>query len=153
MTEVRNVAASVHQRILNFAREHKEDFNLTLTKYALERLLLRLSVSKHKDLFTLKGALLFELWTMQRYRPTRDADFLATGDNSPQWFATIFEEICNIVVDTGSLRSKKPAEGDANPSKRQPSSENQTRRGLGTVGEVIDSVQLQGSYLETEGGN
>lgn len=36
--------------------------------------------------FILKGALLFELWTKERYRATRDADFLATGDNSPERF-------------------------------------------------------------------
>jgi hypothetical protein len=32
-----NVAASVKQRLLNRAREQKEDFNLLLTKYGLER--------------------------------------------------------------------------------------------------------------------
>jgi hypothetical protein len=31
-----------------------------------------------------KGALLFELWTAQRYRPTREADFLSKGENSPE---------------------------------------------------------------------
>jgi hypothetical protein len=28
-----------------------------------------------QDVFVLKGALLFELWTGQQYRPTREADF------------------------------------------------------------------------------
>lgn len=98
MKETRNVAASVHQKLLNLARERNEDFNLTLTKYGLERLLYRLSISKHKDIFILKGALLFELWTEQRYRPTRDADFLAKGDNSLDRFATVFQEICHTVV-------------------------------------------------------
>ena len=36
---------------------------------------------KYRDTFNLKGALLFEVWTAQRHRPTpRDADFLGTGD-------------------------------------------------------------------------
>lgn len=77
-----NVAASVRQRLLNLARERKEDFGLVLTRYGLERVLYRIAQSKHRDVLVLKGALLFELWTEQRYRPTRDADFLARGENS-----------------------------------------------------------------------
>jgi hypothetical protein len=34
---------------------------LTLVKYGLERVLFRLSRSRHRDVFILKGALLFEL--------------------------------------------------------------------------------------------
>lgn len=34
----RNVAASVRARLLNHAREAKQDFSLVLTRYALERL-------------------------------------------------------------------------------------------------------------------
>jgi hypothetical protein len=64
-TRVTNVAASVGQRLRNIARERHDDFALVLTKFALERLLFRLSQSKHRDVFVLKGALLFELWTRQ----------------------------------------------------------------------------------------
>ena len=78
-----NIAASVKQRLLNRARERKEDFNLLLTKCGLERILYRIGHSKYKDSFVLKGALLFELWTEEQYRPTRDADFLSNGDNNP----------------------------------------------------------------------
>ena len=99
-----NMAASVRQRLLNLARARKEDFGLVLTKYGLERLLYRIAQSKHRDLFVLKGALLFELWTEQRYRPTRDADFLARGENSPARFAAIFKEICDAEVADDGLR-------------------------------------------------
>ena len=99
-----NVAASVKQRLLNRARERKEDFNLLLTKYGLERILYRIGQSKYKDSFVLKGALLFELWTEQRYRPTRDADFLSMGDNSPERYQQIFEEICDLKVEDDGVR-------------------------------------------------
>lgn len=99
-----NVAASVRQRLLNVARDSKEDFGLVLTKYGLERVLYRIAQSKHRDLFVLKGALLFELWMEQRYRPTRDADFLARGENSPERFAAIFKEICDAHVEEDGLR-------------------------------------------------
>jgi len=99
---VTNIAASVHQRLLNLARERKEEFKFVLTKYALERMLFRISQSKHGGVFTLKGALLFELWTEKRYRPTRDADFLASGENSLERLCTIFKEIIGeAVVDDG----------------------------------------------------
>jgi nucleotidyltransferase AbiEii toxin of type IV toxin-antitoxin system len=99
-----NIPASVRQRLLNLARERNENFQLLLTKYGLERVLFRLSTSKHHDIFILKGALLFELWTHERYRPTRDADFLATGDNSPERFAAIFREICSAEITDDGIR-------------------------------------------------
>ncbi len=99
---VTNIAASVHQRLLNLAHERKEEFKFVLTKYALERMLFRISQSKHGGVFTLKGALLFELWTEKRYRPTRDADFLASGENSLERLCGIFKEISGEgVVDDG----------------------------------------------------
>jgi hypothetical protein len=100
---VTNVAASVRQRLLNLARYRQEDFGLLLTKYALERLLFRLSQSEHKMTFILKGALLFELWTEQTHRPTRDADFLSIGSSAPRRFEELFKEICtlSVVVDDG----------------------------------------------------
>jgi hypothetical protein len=99
-----NVAASIKQRLLNRAREQKEDFNLLLTKYGLERILYRIGRSPYKDSFVLKGALLFELWTKQRYRPTRDADFLSKGENSPERYQQIFEEICDLNVEDDGVR-------------------------------------------------
>lgn len=55
----RNLAASVSARLKQHADANKQDFNLTLTHYGLERLLYRLSVSKHASSFLLKGALLY----------------------------------------------------------------------------------------------
>ena len=74
--KLKNIPASIRQKLLNLARERNDDFGLILTKYGLERILFRLSKSKYRELFIRKVALLFELWTTQRYRPTRDADFL-----------------------------------------------------------------------------
>ena len=44
MSLPKNVAASVRARLLSRAKEQGMDYNLILTKYALERLLYRLSV-------------------------------------------------------------------------------------------------------------
>jgi hypothetical protein len=54
-----NLAHSVFQRLLNYAKKHEENFNLLLSRYAMERFLYRLSKSEHSEKFVLKGALLF----------------------------------------------------------------------------------------------
>jgi len=54
-----NLSQSVRQRLLNLSRETGQDYNRLLVRYALERLLYRLSRSDHADRFILKGAMLF----------------------------------------------------------------------------------------------
>jgi len=44
---ITNVAASVRAKLKQQADRAKEDFNLTLTRYGIERLLYRLSISGH----------------------------------------------------------------------------------------------------------
>lgn len=57
-----NVAASVQQRLLNKSRKEGEDYQLLLTRFALERYLYRLGLSRYQEKFILKGAMLFPLW-------------------------------------------------------------------------------------------
>ena len=102
--KIKNLPASIRQKLLNLAQERNDDFGLVLTKYGLERMLFRLSKSEYRETFILKGALLFELWTKELYRATRDADFLAAGDNSPERFIRIFQEISAIEVQDDGLR-------------------------------------------------
>ena len=99
---VANVSASVRQRLLNLATEHKEDFGLVVTRYGLERFLYRLSVSPHRDSFVLKGALLLQLWTAETYRPTRDLDLLGRGVSNVS-YRKIFSEVCSQKVEDDGL--------------------------------------------------
>jgi Nucleotidyl transferase AbiEii toxin, Type IV TA system len=99
----KNLPASVRQKVLELARARKDDFGLILVKYGLERILYRLSRSPYRDVFVLKGALLSELWTQDSYRPTRDAGFLARGDNAPERFVHIFREIAAMEVEPDGL--------------------------------------------------
>lgn len=55
MTPAKNVAASVRARLLTRAQEQDMDYNLILTKYALERLLYRLGVSQWGRCFFAQG--------------------------------------------------------------------------------------------------
>jgi len=97
----RNLAASVRARLKQHADATKQDFNLTLTHYGLERLLYRLSVSEHASNFLLKGALLFTLWYDLAHRPTRDVDLLGFGPDDVDTGVRIFQEICLTSVEDG----------------------------------------------------
>ena len=92
----KNVSASVHQRLLNIARDTERPFNEVLQYFAMERFLHRLSRSPNADSFVLKGALLFRVWDIPDSRATRDIDFLAYVDNSPENLAAIFRKVCTI---------------------------------------------------------
>jgi len=96
---IRNPAHSAFQRLLAKARAGNEDFNFLLLRYGLERLLYRLSLSRHGEKFILKGASLFLAWRGQSYRVTRDADFLSTGDPNPERLAVLFREVCTVRCD------------------------------------------------------
>lgn len=65
---LRNVSASVRQRLLNLARKTDEEFNVVLQRYAIERFLFRLGASEEVDQFTLKGATLFHVWAVDKMR-------------------------------------------------------------------------------------
>lgn len=74
-----NRAASVRARLLNIAKAQDVDFNQVLVRFALERILYRMTQSRHADQFLLKGALLFTIWYDMPHRATRDADLLGFG--------------------------------------------------------------------------
>lgn len=99
----KNSAASVKQRLLNLCAKSGEDFQQTLTRYAVERLLMRLSKSVHHESFVLKGAMLFALWTGELHRPTRDLDLLGFGEPSHERLERVFAELCNVDVQDDGL--------------------------------------------------
>ena len=100
--EPRNIGASVRARLLDRARAERSDFQILLTRYALERLLYRLSVSEHRERFILKGAMLFVTWVTDPFRPTRDLDLLGYGDGEVGGIADTFRSICGEpVADDG----------------------------------------------------
>lgn len=99
----RNLPASVRQRLRMASQRRGEPFDLVLTRYGIERLLYRLSKSRHADRFLLKGAMLFQIWTENSHRPTRDLDLLGTGPAEAEELVTIFREICSTPVEPDGL--------------------------------------------------
>jgi len=83
------------------AHENSQPFDVLLTRYVLERLLYRLSLSRHTDRFVLKGAMLLTTWLPRTDRGTRDLDLLAFGDSGEERILGIFRDIMSIDVDDG----------------------------------------------------
>jgi len=94
--EMKNIGASVRARLLNIARDQNQTFNFVLNRYAIERLLYRLSQSKHADRFILKGATLLMTWFDEPFRGTQDLDLLGYGDPDPDAVLDLFREILAI---------------------------------------------------------
>jgi predicted nucleotidyltransferase component of viral defense system len=103
MTAPKNLAASVKARLLAVAERRGESFNLLIVRFGIERLLYRLSRSRHADKFLLKGAMLFALWDEKAPRPTRDVDLLAFGPTELDEIAKVFREIVETPVPDDGL--------------------------------------------------
>jgi hypothetical protein len=96
-----HAAASVRARLLNLAKAQGVDFNQVLVRFALERILYRLSQSPHAERFLLKGALLFTLWYDMPHRATRDVDLLGFGASDLDTITRTFRDIAAIDVNDG----------------------------------------------------
>ena len=91
--EIKNIGASVRARLLQVSKASGQTFDLILTRFALERLLFRLSQSPHADRFVLKGAMLMMSWFDDPHRGTRDLDLLGFGDPGAEPMLATFREI------------------------------------------------------------
>lgn len=136
----KNVAASVHQRLLNIGRDTGKPFDQVLQYFAMERLLYRLSSSAHKDSFVLKGALLFRVWDLPDSRATRDIDFLAFFDNSPENLVAVFRDVCTIEGDDGLAFD--PDSVDAKTIKEDADYEGVRVRFRGLLGKARITMQI-----------
>lgn len=101
--KTKNIAASVHQRLLNKAKESSRPFNEILQLFAIERFIYRLSKSPYADSFILKGALMFSAWTGSISRPTMDIDLLGNIENSTDLIVAVFKDACETEVENDGI--------------------------------------------------
>jgi hypothetical protein len=78
---IRNIPASIRQRLLDRSRRDSRPFNEMLQYFAMERFLFRLSRSPHVSRFILKGAMVLNVWGLDETRSTMDIDLLGKIDN------------------------------------------------------------------------
>lgn len=96
--EIRNIPASVHQRLLAKARESSRPFNELLQHFAIERFLYRLSQSPQAGRFILKGALMLSAWSKAMSRPTMDIYLSGKIENDPAVLAAAMKDACRMDV-------------------------------------------------------
>ena len=99
----RDLAASVRDRLWTLARERGEDVQVTLIRFAVERLLYRLSRSEYREAFLLEGAMLFSVWELLPHRSTRDLDLLGRGSDNPNVVRRTIAEILATPVEPDGL--------------------------------------------------
>jgi predicted nucleotidyltransferase component of viral defense system len=100
---LKNVPASVRQRLLNRSRSEKRPFNELLQYYAMERFLYRLSQSEHREKFILKGALMLRAWRSPEFRPTKDIDMLGITSNDESRIVQQIRDIMALDVEPDGL--------------------------------------------------
>ena len=102
---------SLKAKINNISKEKKVAPQSVLQTYMLERLLERISISKYKDNFILKGGMLISAILGMSSRSTMDMDTTVKGFELTQENATnILKEICNIELNDDITFSMKKIE-------------------------------------------
>ena len=99
--EIKNMGASVRQRLRNLARTKGQNFQEAILEYAMDRFLYRLTQSENSEAFTLKGGLMFRVWGGDHRRPTKDIDLLGRVDNDPEGISAIFRKIAATEENDG----------------------------------------------------
>ncbi|MBK8809407.1 MAG: nucleotidyl transferase AbiEii/AbiGii toxin family protein [Acidobacteria bacterium] len=105
-----NLAASIHQRLLNLARRDNRPLNELLQHFAIERFLYRLGKTNHRTAFVLKGAQMLRVWNAPAARPTMDIDLLGMTENNTDNLTSILEECFAIEVEDGVVFDPKSLE-------------------------------------------
>ena len=103
MMSLRNVPASVRQRLLNRPKSDSRPFNELLQFFAMERFLYRLSQSAHVNQFVLKGALMLQVWSSPTSRPTMDIDLLGRTSNAEADLIAQLRDILAVDVEADGL--------------------------------------------------
>jgi hypothetical protein len=95
-----NKGASIKAKLQNIAKNENIAFQVLIFRFLHERFLLRLSKSKYKNFFFLKGGSLLYAFENELTRPTKDVDLLGQNISQDEAFLKlIFQEIILIEDD------------------------------------------------------
>lgn len=104
---MKDLPASIHQRLLNLARRENRPLNELLQYFAIERFLYRLGQTEYRKLFVLKGAQMLRVWDAPAARPTMDIDLLGKLENDIKGLKRIVAECCSVEVNDGVVFDPK----------------------------------------------
>jgi predicted nucleotidyltransferase component of viral defense system len=101
---ISNYGKSIRSKLLNVAKKEEVFYQTVLTRYFQERLLYRMSQTRFRNNFYLKGGAL--LYAFERFaaRPTLDIDFLGHGiSNEGTEVIAAFREICAVPCEEDGI--------------------------------------------------
>lgn len=95
--DIKNYGKSIRSKLFNIAKKENVFYQTVLTRYFHERLLYRISQTRFRENFYLKGGALMYAYERFVARPTLDIDFLGNNiNNDSSSIAEAFKEICSI---------------------------------------------------------
>ena len=101
----KNIGKSIRTRLLNLAKEEKQEYMKVLVRYLHERLLFRISASPYKSHFLLKGSSLLFALDGFKARPTIDIDLLGERiSNDRDNLKEVFQKVCAIECEDDGVR-------------------------------------------------
>lgn len=93
----KNYGKSIRTKLLNVAKKENIFYQTILTRYFQERLLYRMSQTRYRNNFYLKGGTLMYAYERFAARPTLDIDFLGNNiSNEGTSIIAAFKEICSV---------------------------------------------------------
>lgn len=93
----KNYGKSIRTKLLNIAQKENIFYQTILTRYFQERLLYRMSQTRFRSNFYLKGGALIYAYERFEARPTLDIDFLGNNiSNDGLVIVDAFKEICSV---------------------------------------------------------
>lgn len=94
---ITNYGKSVRTKLLNLMNQSGYQYMYLLARYFNERLLYRVSISKYKDNFLLKGGSLLYAMDGLDSRPTVDVDFMAMQiSRDRDYLENVFKEVLSV---------------------------------------------------------
>lgn len=114
----KNYGKSIRTKLLNVAKKENIFYQTILTRYFQERLLYRMSQTRYRNNFYLKGGALMYAYERFAARPTLDIDFLGNNiSNKGTSIIAAFKEICSVpfeedgvIFDVGHITAQNITE-------------------------------------------
>jgi hypothetical protein len=140
--QIKNMPASVHERLLNVAKQDRRSFNELLQYFAMDRFLYRWSKSQHAKRIVLKGALMLRVWEANEFRSTKDIDMLANyTSNNLDAMMQVVKDVTTVDVEPDGLNFQ-PATVTAERITEDADYEGVRIRFKGNLGNAVVNMQI-----------
>ena len=103
--QTKNYGKFIRSKLLNIAKKEDVFYQTILTRFFQERLLYRISQTKYRSNFYLKGGALMYAYEKFAARPTLDIDLLGCNiSNEGTVIIAAFKEICSVLYEEDGIK-------------------------------------------------